>query len=201
MTFEQQFAQGIEYKSKFDPSFSLDEPSRALLESTFSQTSEKAMQEPFFSIRQGVCAKAIDYASENSVTPFSYQCLADCHTFLRACIDNKFLNEKYMTLTVGDVSFEGNKLFNTSRYAIEECVQNGISTADTPRFHVWLTLVDMTVIDLTIVTYLMAMNRLPTPARPAQWLNVWRPDRKGRFDYHPILIDDEFLSRFIRQAH
>lgn len=201
MTFEQQFTQGIEYRSQFDPSFNLDERAKVLLESTFSQTSEKAMKEPFFSIRQGVCSKAIEYASNNSVAPFSYQCLADSHTFLRACIDNKFLDEKYMTLTVGDVSFEGSKLFNTNRHAVEECVRNGISTADTPKFHVWLTLVDMTVIDLTIVNHLIANKRLPTPIKPAEWLNVWRPDRKGRFDYHPLLIDDEFLSRFQRPAH
>ncbi|MFK8081764.1 MAG: hypothetical protein AB8B97_15875 [Granulosicoccus sp.] len=201
MSFEQQFAEGIGYRKHFDPDFKLDDAEKRLLEKTFLQTSKKAMQEPFFSIRQGVCSEAATYAADNSVAPFNYQCLADSHTFLRACLDQKFLDERYMTLTVGDVSYNGNRLFNATRHTIEECVKVGISTADTPRFHVWLTLVDMTIIDLTIVNQLVASDYLPTPVASEQWLNVWRPERKGKFDYHPVLIDDDFLSRLQKRPH
>lgn len=44
-----------------------------------------------------------------------------------------------MTLTVSDVSYRGNKLFDTSRRTIETAVANGISTQDQQLFHVWLT--------------------------------------------------------------
>ncbi|MFK7995384.1 MAG: hypothetical protein AB8B87_14680 [Granulosicoccus sp.] len=201
MSFEQKFTQGIEYRQHFDPDFYLDDDARNLLEQTFVNTSQKAMQEPFRSIRLGICAEAAKYAADNSVEPFSYQSLADSHTFLQACLDQKFLDERYMTLTVGDVSFDGEKLFNATRQTIQHCVAEGISTVDEPEFHVWLTLVDMTVIDLTIISHLIKQTRLPTPASMEQWLNVWRPERRGRFDYHPILIDDSFLSRLQKPAH
>ena len=201
MSFEQQFTQGIEYRSHFDSSFTLDEQSQKLLESTFSKTSEKAMQEPFFSLRQSLCSHAIEYASENRTQSYSYQCLADSHTFLRACIEQKFVREKYMTLTVGDVSLDGERLFGVTRSTLQECVAQGISTADNPRFHVWLTLADMSVVDLTIMSQLISLGKLPEPSAREQWLNVWRAERKGRFDYHPVLIDDDFLSRLIKPAH
>lgn len=201
MSFEQKIAQGIEYRQHFEPELKLDEKTTRLLENLFVQTSKKAMQEPFFSIRQGVCSHAANYAADNSVEPFAYQCLADSHTFLQSCLDQKFLDDRYMTLTVGDISFDGERLFNATQQTIEDCVASGISTVDQPRFHVWLTLVDMTVIDLTIVNQLVVLNRLPIPTAPDKWLNVWRPERKGRFDYHPILIDDNFLSRLQRSVH
>ncbi|MFK7860231.1 MAG: hypothetical protein AB8B64_15530 [Granulosicoccus sp.] len=201
MSFEEKFTQGIEYRKHFDPEFKLDEDARNLLAHTFKQTSKKAMQEPFFSIRQGICSEATKYAADNSVEPFAYQCLADSHTFLQACLEQGFVDERYMTLTVGDVTFEGQRLFNSTRQTIEDCVSMGISTIDTPKFHVWLTLVDMTIIDLTIVSQLLVDKRLPKPESPDQWLNVWRPERKGKYEYHPILVDDDFLVRLQKRPH
>lgn len=201
VTFAQEFTQGIENRKHFDPEFELDNDGKRLLESTFVQTSEKAMQEPFFSIRQGVCFEAAKYAGDNRVEPYAYQCLADSHTFLQACLEQKFLDKNYMTLTVGDVSFEGDRLFNTDQQTIESCIATGISTVDEPEFHVWLTLVDMTVIDLTIVSQLINLKRLPVPAESGQYLQVWHPERAGKFNYHPILIDDDFLSKLQKQSH
>lgn len=203
MSFEQQFTHGIAYRAHFDAAFTLDDDASRLLKDTFTKTSGKAMEEPFFSIRQAVCSHATTYASEHSGAHFAYQCLADSHTFLRACLEHKVVNPLYMTLTVGDVSLDGKRLFNASRETISTAVDQGISTIDTPKFHVWLTLADMTVIDLTIVRQLVASGAIPEPSseQDASWLTVWREERKGRFDYHPILIDDDFLSRLQRPAH
>lgn len=201
MSYEQQFTQGIQNRVNFDSHFSFDESAKALLEKTFRKTSAKSLDEPFFSIRQRICTEAALYASDRSVVPFSYQCLADSHTFLTACIEHKLVNKTYMTLTIGDVSHEGEKLFNTKQSILEECVRNGISTLDEPKFHVWLTLADMTVIDLTIVSQLQATGRVLIPESGEQWLTVWRPERPGRLNYHPLLIDDAFLSRLQRPVN
>ena len=201
MSFERQFSLGIKYRSRFDPLFTLDEPSRALLENTFERTRDRAMEEPFFGIRQAICEQAIAYAADTSIPSYAYQCLADSHTFLSACLQQKLIDKRYMTLTVGDVSFDGQRLFGVTRESIEDCVCTGISTTDKPRFHVWLTLVDMTVIDLTVVRQLIELQLLPVPTEPVQWLNIWRAERMGRFNYHPMLIDDDFLMRLQRPAH
>lgn len=201
MSFERNFTNSIEFRTRFDASFQIDAAGMQLLETTFKQTSEKSMQEPFFSIRQGVCALAREYASDNSVKPYSYQCLADSHVFLKACIEQKVINEKYMTLTVGDVSYKGDKLFNASRQTMESAIANGISTKDEPLFHVWLTLADMTVIDLTIFRQLVGRGLLQQHDLAEKQLQVWRPERCGDFDYHPVLVDDEFLSRLQKPVH
>ena len=201
MSFSEEFVRGISYRSHFDSAFKIDANSARVLIRAFDSTSAKAMEEPFFSIRQKVCSLARVYAAENDVAPYSYQCLADSHTFLNACLTQRIVNEKYMTLTVGDVSFDGQKLFDVSRSTLKSAVAQGISTQDKPLFHVWLTLADMTIIDLTIINQLVSLNQIRTPASDDEWLNVWRAERKGRFDYHPMLVDDDFLSRLQRPAH
>ena len=201
MSFEKHFTKSIEFRSQFDPGFQLDTAAMTVLESTFRQTSEKSMQEPFFGIRQRVCALANEYASGNSVEAFSYQCLADSHVFLQACVEQQIVNEKYMTLTVGDVSYKGNRLFNADRLTMEAVVSKGISTQDEPLFHVWLTLADMTVIDLTIIRQLQQKQLIPAGDTSDQPLHVWRAERPGQFDYFPILVDDDFLSRLQKVVH
>ncbi len=201
MSYEQQFTQGIQNRVNFDSRFTFDESAKARIEKAFRDTSGKALEEPFFSIRQRVCIDAVSYAGDRSIAPFSYQCLADSHTFLSACIAQKLVNKNYMTITIGDVSFDGERLFNTKQSTLEECIRNGISTVDQPKFHVWLTLADMTVIDLTIISQLFETGCVTTPDTSEQWLNVWRPERQGRFDYHPVLIDDEFLFRLQRHVN
>ena len=198
MSFSKEFVRSISYRSRFDPAFSIDAHSARVLEATFNSTSAQAMEEPFFSIRQKVCSLAQVYAADNDVESYPYQCLADSHTFLNACLTQRIVNEKYMTLTVGDVSFNGQKLFDVSHGTLESAVAQGISTKDKQRFHVWLTLADMTIVDLTIINQLVSLNQIRTPASDEEWLNVWRAERKGRFDYHPMLVDDDFLSRLQR---
>jgi hypothetical protein len=201
MSFEKHFTQGIEFRAHFDAQFKLNGETMQLLEKTFRQTSEKAMLEPFFSIRQGLCSLAQEYAANNSVAPYSYQCLADSHVFLQACIDQNVIGDKYMNLTVGDVSFKGEKLFKATRGTAESAVSNGISTADEPLFHVWLTLADLTVIDLTIINHLTTRGLVEKPASTDQLINVWRPERKGDYEYHPVLVDDDFMLRLRKPVH
>ncbi|MBX2879780.1 MAG: hypothetical protein KTR32_07605 [Granulosicoccus sp.] len=198
MSFERHFTDSIAFRSHFDELFSIEDVGRKKLEATFRKTSNQAMQEPFFSLRQQLCSLATAYDLQSTSDPFTYQCLADSHVFLQACIEQKLVNQKYMTLTVGDVSFRGMRLFNTTRSIMREVVAHGISTQDEPRFHVWLTLADMTIIDFGILTHLHKHALLPELPEAGQQVNFWRTQRKGEFDYHPVLVDDEFLSRLQR---
>lgn len=198
MSFEEQFTNSIEFRTHFDPHFVIEKNACDLLEATFRNTSEKAMQEPFFSIRQQVCSLAKTYDQQNSSASYSYQCLADSHVFLRACIEQKVVNEKYMTLTVGDVSYRGKRLFGTSRTTLQSTIASGICTQEKPLFHVWLTLADMTVIDFSILKHVCEYNIKETMPDTEQRVTIWRPERKGDFDYHPVLVDDDFLSRLRR---
>ncbi|MDB3936187.1 hypothetical protein N9383_05660 [Granulosicoccus sp.] len=93
MSFSEEFVRSISYRSHFDSAFKIDEDSARILERTFENTSARAMEEPFFGIRQKVCALAQVYAADNDTAPYSYQCLADSHTFLNACLAQKIVNE------------------------------------------------------------------------------------------------------------
>lgn len=201
MSFAKQFTKGIEFRTQFDENFSLNLQDMKLLESMFVKTSGQAMDEPFFSLRQKICRLAQTYAADRSTKSFAYQCLADSHTFLQACIDQRIIDERYMTLTVGDVSYSNKRLYGASRETINLAIKHGISTRDKQQFHVWLTLADMTVVDLTINSQLTESGTKTRQEFDAQPLNVWRPERCGKFNYHPVLIDDDFLKRLQRPCH
>ncbi|MFK7892731.1 MAG: hypothetical protein AB8B63_18100 [Granulosicoccus sp.] len=201
MSIEKQFTESIAFRTQFDKHFDLDADACEVLESTFRKTCDQAMQEPFFSIRQNVCTLAKSFADDNTAPAYSYQCLADSHVFLNACIAQAVVQEKYLTLTVGDVAYRGESLFNTTRTTLHDAIASGISTEDKPRFHVWLTLADMTIIDFSILTVLGSGAHAALGGKSNQGVNIWRPERKGPLEYYPLLVDDEFLARLQRPSH
>lgn len=201
MSIEKQFTESIAFRTQLDKHFDLDANACDVLESTFRKTCSRAMQEPFFSIRQRVCSLAKSFGDASSAPPYPYQCLADSHVFLNACIAEAAVQEKYLTLTVGDVSYHGELLFNTTRNTLQETIATGISTEDKPKFHVWLTLADMTIIDFSILNIVSAGAESASDCKLNQGVNIWRPERKGPLEYHPLLVDDEFLKRLQKPSH
>lgn len=201
VSLEKNFIDSIKFRTQFDEQFSISKATCKLLETQYKETSQQAMQEPFFSIRQNICTLANSYAANNSANAYTYKCLADSHVFLRACVEQNAVKEKYMNLTIGDVSFRGQPLFNTTRSIIQNVVDDGISTRDNPRFHVWLTLADMTIIDFTINDYLAQQKQAEDSIPNISPVSVWRPERQAGLSYHPLLVDDAFLTRLQSPAH
>lgn len=97
-----------------------------------------------------------------------------------------------VALTVGSVRFKGESMFDTTRSAIAELIQAGRAPETDLPVHVWLTLDDLTVIDLTIVPTLIKYGQLPTSTPPVLF---WREDAAGDFDFEPLLVDNLFFER------
>jgi hypothetical protein len=97
-----------------------------------------------------------------------------------------------LSLTVGSVYFKGEPVFETTRAAIAGLIAAGRAPAIDLPVHVWLTLDDLTVIDLSIVPTLVKYGRLPADTPPVLF---WRENAAGAFVFDPLLVDNLFFER------
>lgn len=97
-----------------------------------------------------------------------------------------------LSLTVGSVHFKGEPVFETTRVAIAELIAAGRAPKVDLPVHVWLTLDDLTVIDLSIVPTLVKCGHLPADTPPVLF---WRENAAGDFSFKPLLVDNLFFER------
>jgi hypothetical protein len=97
-----------------------------------------------------------------------------------------------LSLTVGSVSYKGRPLFQTSRSAVADLVRAGPAPGVDLPVHAWLTLDDMTVIDLSIVSTLIKRGELAGSVDPVLF---WHEDEPGEFVFEPVLVDNLFFER------
>src|SRR5258707_4381263 len=85
-----------------------------------------------------------------------------CHAvsdgFLRTYTQSPKLSEISrhfpMAITIGDVSYKGRNIYHVTRNSVRAIMNRGRNLNEDLHVHVWLTLVNMTVVDLTIASYL-----------------------------------------------
>ena len=102
-----------------------------------------------------------------------------------------------MSVTVGNVIYKGKNLYRLTRDGLREIIAQGPTATGSLDVHVWLTLEEMTVIDLTIVPTLVHRGELPESALEDPIL-FWREGIESDFEYQPILVDNEFMHRVDR---
>lgn len=95
-------------------------------------------------------------------------------------------------ITIGSVRFQGHPVFEATRSSVAEVINCGHQPNTTLPVHVWLTLDDLTVLDLTIVSTLIASGDLPANASR---ILFWREDQPSEFSFEPILVDNLFFER------
>jgi hypothetical protein len=94
-------------------------------------------------------------------------------------------------LTVGDVKYNGTSIFNVTAEGVFNILRNGKSKEDM-NAHVWITLPDLTVLDLTIISTLIERGQIHLQDAPENPVLTWREDISSKFFYHPIIVDKDF---------
>ena len=102
-----------------------------------------------------------------------------------------------LNITVGNVIYKGKNLYNLTRGGLREIIGQGPTATGSLDVHVWLTLEDMTVIDLSIIPTLVHRGELPESALEEPIL-FWHEGKESNFEYQPILVDNEFMHRVDR---
>lgn len=98
-------------------------------------------------------------------------------------------------MTVGNVIYKGNNVYKTSKTKIKQIINNGPNVDEALNLHVWLTLDDMTVYDLSIIPTLRAKGLIDSKLGSTPEVLVYRPGEKGDYEYQPLLVDDGFFYK------
>ncbi len=103
-----------------------------------------------------------------------------------------------LAITIGDVWVKGKKKYGVNRSGIDQLIRTGFDQSKFVDAHVWLTLSDMTVIDLTILSTLHAEGALDGVNGLGDGILVWREDEPSDYVFEPLLVDNAFFSKVER---
>jgi len=97
-----------------------------------------------------------------------------------------------LAITVGNVYYRGENIYQASRDSIGDLIRTGPRDGEDLPVHVWLTLGDMTVLDLTILASLRQQGR---DDGGQDGILVWKASDPGDFLFEPLLLDNLFATR------
>lgn len=101
---------------------------------------------------------------------------------------------KHIDITIGNSYYQGKSRYNLSKQKLKTIINQGFQPDKELPVHVWLTLDDMTVFDLTIIPTLIAKGELNLNEVTNHVL-VWRENTISDFHFEPLLVDNDFIGR------
>ena len=102
-----------------------------------------------------------------------------------------------MSITIGNVYYRGQNVYKTTKSKIKQILAEGFQPTKTLDVHVWLTLSDMTVVDLSILSTAEAKGSEIKKYSDSHVL-IWRDGQPSDFHYEPLLVDDQFYEKVDR---
>lgn len=100
-------------------------------------------------------------------------------------------------ITIGDVLVGGSPCFNVNRNSLRQELRRGEKATGRVHIHVWLTFADLTILDLTLIPWVLRRQGDPIDMRAPHGLALLGdPDQlKPTFEHRPMLIGPGFLCR------
>lgn len=193
MSYIDKFIEGLQFLAKVDKGArkEMEEPSRCRGTIEALQTPE--MRELYVKPVDTLTLFAERYA-DNYPGNLAHSCHSVSHGFLKSWENSDLGGALPLAVTIGNVHYKGQNIYNVSKSALKRILNVGHNTNEKLNVHVWLTLDNMTVFDLTILASLAAMEIIPPLQEEESPVLVWREDSPGEFNYEPLLIDNTFFD-------
>lgn len=122
-----------------------------------------------------------------------------CHQISQNFVENMYrmknhidVTERPLLVTIGNVKYAGEYLYKADIPNLEKRFKFGAKSNTPIDFHVWITLPDLSIIDLTlIVTSLVNDGQ-----KNISSLNVttWREDQESKYEYEPLFLHNNLMS-------
>ncbi|WP_439892840.1 hypothetical protein ACS7SF_23210 (plasmid) [Ralstonia sp. 25C] len=189
-TYLDQFIESVRYLETFQPGQRLDYAAmrRGLLG---FQAPRKA--QTYQSLLDGVLLPLSTSFLARSPLHVAHACHSVSHAFrhnFRSLPDVGHAFE--LALTVGNVYYRGENIYQASRSCIRDLILRGPRNGEELPVHVWLTLEDMTILDLTILASLRHHGRYDGES---DRMLVWKENEPSDFHFEPLLVDNLFATR------
>ena len=130
--------------------------------------------------------------------PIEHSCHSISHGFAETLQQTDLADELPIAMTIGNVWFRNQNVYGVTRERIERTIVEGFDPDKTIDLHVWLTLSDMTVVDLSILSTLPALGLSASIPQDGSSVLIWREDQQSDFIYEPLLVDNQFFSKVER---
>jgi hypothetical protein len=129
----------------------------------------------------------------NSPFKVANSCHSVSHAFRHSFRNLPSVGEVFeLAITVGNVSYRGENIYQASRDRIRDLIMQGPRDGEDLPVHVWLTVEDMTVLDLTILASLRHRGQYEGHS---EGMLVWKANDPGDFLFEPLLVDNLFATR------
>lgn len=185
-----QFIDALRFYTELHSDFGAT-PNFEQLRETFLQNQGPDLAENYDQIHRFLLQFGEHYVAQYP-SDVAHSCHAVSHGFYETWKNFEWGEAFPLSVTIGNVYYKGENIYNTSKDAIAQITKNGFQRGEAVDAHVWLTLDDMTVIDLTILSTLHARGILA--ASPSRFL-LWREEIPTDFVFEPILVDNAFFGR------
>jgi len=139
----------------------------------------------------GIKAVAEHYV-QRLPSPAAHSCHAVSHGFLQTWNASPYGRAYPLAITIGNVWFRGQNVYGATRQTILDVLAAGPQAGKKLPVHVWLTLDDMTVFDLSILASLprLGFDRVDR----SQSVLRWKEGAASDFAYEPLLVHNDFFS-------
>lgn len=144
---------------------------------------------PFAEIYTSACAER---------GPIEHSCHAISHGFAETFLNTTLKESLPLAITIGNVWFKGANIYGVTRDKVDAVIRHGFDASKTIDVHVWLTLSDMTVIDLSILSTLHSLGLTDSEPPAGNRVMLWRDEVRSDFKYEPLLVDNDFYSKVER---
>jgi len=186
----EQFIESVRYLEVFQPEAKQDYSELRRVLRSF-QSSESAP------VYQGLLEEVLLPFSASFLARSPFRVANACHSVSHAFRHNfrslPGVGEMFeVAITVGNVYYRGENIYQASRESIRGLIEQGPRDGEELPVHVWLTIEDMTVLDLTILASLRHRGQYVGTDKGAL---VWKESNPGDFHFEPLLVDNMFATR------
>lgn len=133
-----------------------------------------------------------------------YEVVNLCHSmsqqFFERATASGLTNYCGLAITIGNVEYNGKSLYPTSREHVADTLSKGVAPDQPLNLHVWLTTVNMFVIDLTIIPTLISRGIAKPNTFKGKDVLIAKNGMRKELRYRPLLHDDGFMYKVDRIA-
>ncbi len=195
MNYLENFVNGLEELTRYNKEFKKSNPNFSEIQKTLSEFSSQRNNEPYPDIRKIIHELAIQYVKNAPVGQVVNKCHSISHGFWEGFRNSELAKVFSLNITVGNIFYKNKNIYDLSKSKLKKIIRQGQVLSDTLDVHVWLTLNDLTVLDLTIIPTLVQQGLLPKEELTKSPVLVWHESELSNFSFQPLLVDNDFMHR------
>jgi hypothetical protein len=189
------FVNSILNLGNYDSSFRELGQNQSELHSVFEQNKYAYSQPPLSQFEGLVLQLCKEYISNAPSKGVAHACHAMCQGFNDIFDNSPHSEGGDLDISIGNVFYKDSNIYELTQNRLNSVMADGFQPNTELPLHVWLTLPNLTVVDLTIVPTLLDKGVELTFQEKEDKIILWKENEPSNFRYEPLLVDNSFMHR------